>query len=154
MAGIILRGWGFKGDHMVHVATMGAQGEGPQGPKLCKFQTSFSRSSLSRTVKLCKVYLFRWRIKVVGGTSQGGPNGPMWGNRLGRGPYVKSNCSSTSWRNAWLDFNQTWQESSLGAGDSKVFIYVATMGAQGEGPQGPKLCKFQTSSPDPVEVEQ
>ena len=40
MARIILRGRGFKGVHMVHVATMGAQGEGPQGPKLCKFQTS------------------------------------------------------------------------------------------------------------------
>ena len=31
-------------------------------------------------------------------------------------------------------------------------VQVATMGAQGEGPQGPKLCKFQTSSPDPVKV--
>ena len=32
-------GPGFKGVHMVHtcMATMGAQGEGPQGPKLCKF---------------------------------------------------------------------------------------------------------------------
>ena len=24
-------------------------------------------------------------------------------------------------KNAWLDFNQTWQESSLGVGDSKLF---------------------------------
>ena len=32
-------------------------------------------------------------------------------------------------------------------------VHVATMGAQGEGPQGPKLCKFETS-PDLVEVEQ
>ena len=23
--------------------------------------------------------------------------------------------------NAWLDFNQTWQKSSLGVGDSKLF---------------------------------
>ena len=147
MAGIILRGWGFKGDHMVHVTTMGAQGEGPQGPKLCKFQTSFSRSSLSRTVKLCKVYLFRWRIKVVGGTSQGGPNGPMWGNRLGRGPYmyVKSNCSSTSWRNAWLDFNQTWQESSSGAGDSKEFIWymLPPWGPRGRAPKGQNFANFK-----------
>ena len=46
--------------------------------------------------------------------------------------------------NAWLDFNQTWQESSLGV------VCVAPMGAQGEGPKGPKPCKFQTSSsPDP-----
>ena len=27
-------------------------------------------------------------------------------------------------------------------------------GGPGGGPQGPKLCKFQTSSPDPVKVEQ
>ena len=36
-------------------------------------------------------------------------------------------------------------------------VHVATMGAQGGpggGPQGPKLCKFETSSPDPVKVEQ
>ena len=54
--------------------------------------------------------------------------------------------------NAWLDFNQTWQESSLGVGDSKLFkiVCVVPMGAQGEGPKGPKPCKFQTSSsPDP-----
>ena len=31
MAGIILRGRGFKVVHMVHVAPMGAQGEGPKG---------------------------------------------------------------------------------------------------------------------------
>ena len=53
--------------------------------------------------------------------------------------------------NAWLDFNQTWQESSLGVGDSKLFkSYVWPHGGQGEGPKGPKPCKFQTSSsPDP-----
>ena len=54
--------------------------------------------------------------------------------------------------NAWLDFNQTWQESFLEVGDSKVvqIVCVAPMGAQGEGPKGPKPCKFQTSSsPDP-----
>ena len=143
MAGIILRGQGFKVVHMVHVAPMGGPRRGPQGPKLCKFQTSFSRSSLSRTVKLCIKwrYLFRWRIKVVGGTSQGGPNGPHVGNMLGRGPYVKSNCSSTSWRNAWLDFNQTWQESSSGAGDSKVFIWYMwpPWGPRGRAPRAKTL---------------
>ena len=56
--------------------------------------------------------------------------------------------------NAWLDFNQTWQESSLGVGFNVVqIVCVAPMGAQGaqgEGPKGPKPCKFQTSSsPDP-----
>ena len=42
MAGIILRGRGFKVVQIVCVAPMGAQGEGPKGPKPCKFQTSFS----------------------------------------------------------------------------------------------------------------
>ena len=56
MAGIILRGRGFKVVHMVHVAPMGGGGGGGgQGPKFCKFQTSFSRSSLSRNVKLYTV---------------------------------------------------------------------------------------------------
>ena len=32
-------------------------------------------------------------------------------------------------------------------------VPVAPMGAQGEDPQGPTPCKFQTSSPDP-EIEQ
>ena len=62
---------------------------------------------------------------------------------LGRGPYIKSNCSSTAWRNAWLDFNQTWQESSSGAGDFKGVQYTGGHhGGPGGGPHGPKLCKF------------
>ena len=40
MAGIILRGRGFKVVQMVCVALIGAQGEGPKGPKPCKFQTT------------------------------------------------------------------------------------------------------------------
>ena len=155
--GIILMGQGFKVVHMVHVAPMGGPRRGPQGPKLCKFQTSFSRSSLSRTVKLCKVeILFRWRIKVGCGTSQGGPNGPHVGNMLGRGPLCKSNCSSTSWRNAWcVILTKLGRNHPQGAGDSKVFIwYMWPPWGPGGGPQGPKLCKFQTSSPDPVKVEQ
>ena len=34
LAGIILRGRGFKVVQMVHMAPMGAQGEGPPRPKL------------------------------------------------------------------------------------------------------------------------
>ena len=45
----------------------------------------------------------------------------------------------------------TRQESSSGAGDSKVFM-AQTMGAQGEGPKGQNFA-FQTSSPD-LKVEQ
>ena len=40
VAEIILRGRGFKVVHMVHLAPMGAQGEGLEGQKLCKCQTS------------------------------------------------------------------------------------------------------------------
>ena len=57
LAGIILRGQGFRGVYMVHVAPMGAQGEGPQGPKLCKFQTSSPDPvKVELTVQLCSVY--------------------------------------------------------------------------------------------------
>ena len=39
MAGIILRGRGFKVVHMVHVAPMGgAQGEGPKGQNFANFK--------------------------------------------------------------------------------------------------------------------
>ena len=38
MAGIILRGRGFKVVHMVHVAPMGAQGEGPKGQNHANFK--------------------------------------------------------------------------------------------------------------------
>ena len=84
---------------------------------------------------------------------------PVGGNRLGRGAlYVKSkvlfHLHVVLLENAWSDFNQTWQESSLGTGDSKLFIvHMAPIGARERAPQGPKPCKFQTSSPDP-EVEQ
>ena len=54
--------------------------------------------------------------------------------------------------NAKSDFTETWQELSLGVGESKLFKWY--MRALGEGPQGPKPCTFQTSSsPDP-EVDQ
>ena len=42
--------------------------------------------------------------------------------------YVVRRASSVNFlhfhlllENAWLDFNQTWQESSLGVGDAKLF---------------------------------
>ena len=48
-----------------------------------------------------------WRIKVVHGSSQGGPNGPGGGGgdgfREGEGAYVKIIIL----QNACLDFNQT-----------------------------------------------
>ena len=42
LAGMILRGWGFKGPQMVPLAPLGAQGEGHKGPKVGDFQTSSS----------------------------------------------------------------------------------------------------------------
>ena len=38
LAGIILRGRGFKVAQMVYVAPMGAQREGPQGPNSVNFK--------------------------------------------------------------------------------------------------------------------
>ena len=64
---------------------------------------------------MCR-YLVRRRTKVVHGSSQGGPNGPLWA-------LCKKLTVHLLFENAWSDFNQTWQESSLGAGDSKLFIW-------------------------------
>ena len=129
-------------------APMGAQGEGPKGPKPCKFQTSSSPDPEGEwsSYVVCR-YHVRWRIKVVHGSSQGGPNRPLWG------PFVKSNWFHLLFENAWLDFNQTWQESSLGAGDSKLFIWYMWLlwGGPGGGPQGPEnFANFKLPSPDPV----
>ena len=58
--------------------------------------------------------------------------------------------------NAWLDFNPSWQESSLGVGDFKVvqIVCVAPMGAQGEVPKvGQIHAQFQTSSSPDLEGE-
>ena len=57
--------------------------------------------------------------------------------------------------NSRSDFTETWQESSLGVGNSKLFKWCLWPPWEPwGGPQGPKPCKFQTSSsPDP-EVEQ
>ena len=47
--------------------------------------------------------------------------------------------------NAWLDFNQTWQESSLGVGDSKLFkSYVwPPWGPRGRAPKGQNHANFK-----------
>ena len=47
--------------------------------------------------------------------------------------------------NAWLDFNQTWQESSLGVGDSKLFkSYVGPpWGPRGRAPKGQNHANFK-----------
>ena len=79
LAGIILRGRGFQVVQIVCVAPMGAQGEGPKGPKPCKFQTSSSPDPEGEesSYVVCR-YLVRWRTKFVHGSSQGGPDGPLW----------------------------------------------------------------------------
>ena len=47
--------------------------------------------------------------------------------------------------NAWLDFNQTWQESSLGVGDSKLFKYYVwpPWGPRGRAPKGQNHANFK-----------
>ena len=52
---------------------------GPKGPKPCKFQTSSSPDPEGEwwSYIVCR-YLIRWKIKVVHGSSQGGPNRPLW----------------------------------------------------------------------------
>ena len=63
---------------------------------------------------------------------------PMWVTGWGGGPMSKVTVhllleEMRGWILTKLDRNQD---------------------VHGGGPQGPKLCKFQTSSPDPVKVEQ
>ena len=47
--------------------------------------------------------------------------------------------------NAWVDFNQTWQESSLGVGDSNLFkSYVwPPWGPRGRAPKGQNHANFK-----------
>ena len=72
---------------------------------------------------------------------------------------VKSNCFIyflITHGRRWSDFNQTWQDSSLGAGDSKSFIWFMwpPWGPRERAPEGQNHANFKvTSSPDP-EVEQ
>ena len=103
---------------------MGAQGEGAQGPKPCKFQSSIFFRSRSRTVKLCSIHI----PSYVKNTScswqfpEGGPNGPGGGGGGGgvRGGGLKSNC---------------FIYTSFGVGDSELFKwYTWPHGAPG--PQG------------------
>ena len=64
---------------------------------------------------------------------------PLWVTGWGGGPMSKVTVHLLLEEMPWLDFNQTWQESSSGAGDSKVFIwYMWPPWGPGGGPQGPK----------------
>ena len=90
-----------------------------------------------------------WRTKVVHGSTQGGPAMVFYG------PFVKSQLFHPLFENAWPDFNQTWQESSLGAGDSKLFIWYIRLlwEAQGDGPKGQNFSNYELRSPNAVYVE-
>ena len=84
---------------------------------------------------------------------------PVGGNRLGRGPYVKSNFHlhvHVLLENAWSDFKQTWQELSLGAGDSKSFIWYMwpPWGPRKRAPRGQNHVNFKVTSSSDPEVEQ
>ena len=67
LAGMILRGWGLSDPEMAHLAPLGAQGQGPKGPKVGNFQTSSSLDP--ETVQLIKVTVcvcvhVHWRQKI------------------------------------------------------------------------------------------
>ena len=95
---------------MVHVAPMGAQGEGSRGPKPCKFQ---SKSSPDPEVEQSS-YQIPPYVKNLSCSWQF-PGWPQWargrgvmGLGRGRGAYVKSNCfMNLILQNACLDFKQT-----------------------------------------------
>ena len=117
-------------------------GGGPQRAKTMQISNIFFSRSSRRMVKLCSMQIPYW-VKNKSCSWQF----PGWPQQAPVGPVVKSNCFIFFLKmHGWI-LTQTWQESSLGAGDSKLFIWVhvAPMGGPGGGPQGPKLCKFQTS---------
>ena len=95
---------------MVHVAPMGAQGEGSRGPKPCKFQSNIFSRSRSRTVMLSNTSLCE-ELKLFMAVPRVAPMGPGAGGncfREGEGAYVKSNCfMNLILQNACLDFKQT-----------------------------------------------
>ena len=77
---------------MVHVVPTGAQEEGSQGPKPCKFQSKIFFRSRSKTVKLCSIQipsyvkflkLFMAVPRVANGPGGGGGGGG--GNGFGEG---------------------------------------------------------------------
>ena len=56
---------------------MGAQGKGSQAQHHANFKvTSSSDPEVEQLSYVVFKYLLMWRIKVVNGSSQGGPNGP------------------------------------------------------------------------------
>ena len=87
LAGIILRGRGFKVIHMVHVAPMGAQGQNHANFKV----TSSSDPEVEQLSYVVFKYLLMWRIQVVHGSSQRvvpmgpGGGGGGGGNGFGEG---------------------------------------------------------------------
>ena len=80
---------------------------------------------------------------------------PMWVTGWGGGPMYKVTV------HLLLEEMHGWILTKLGRNHPQglgiqrcSYGTCGHHGGPGGGPQGPKLCKFQTSSPDPVKVEQ
>ena len=151
-------GRGSKVVQMVPVAPRGAQGEGPQGAKHCKFQTSSSPDlEVGQSSYIVCRYLNKWRIKVVHDRSWGGPLGPLWGvTNWGVGHFKGKGGILSSASKCMVRFYSNLVGIMI-MGGRWIFYWmvpIAPMGAQGEGLQGAKHCKFQTSSSSDLEVEQ
>ena len=69
---------------MIVLAPLGAQGQGPKGPKVGNFQTSSSLDP--ETVELshfvCR-YLYMWLVIIVHDKAQGGPVWALRGRQVG-----------------------------------------------------------------------
>ena len=112
---------------------MGAQGEGPKGPKrMQNFKHLLLQIAHRRIVKLCQCVdtLLDEEQKLFMAVPRVAPMGPC-------GPFVNNvTVCIFFWKSALLDFNKKWQESSLRGRGFKVvqIVCVAPMGAPGGGP--------------------
>ena len=118
----------------------GGPGGGPQRAKTMHISNIFFSRSRRRIVKLCSVQIpCQMKNKSCSWQFPGWPPmGPC-------GPFVKSKCFIFFLKMQWLDFNQKWQESSLGVGDSKLFKqYVwPPWGPRGRAPKGQNHANFK-----------
>ena len=129
------------------VAPMGAQGEGPKGPKPCKFQTIFNLQIQKENsqVMQCVDTLLDEEQKLFMAVPRVAPMGPC-------GPFVKSNCFIFFLKmHGWI-LTKHGRNHPQGPGIQSCSY--GTCGTYG-GPKGraPRAIPLQMSnslSPDPV----
>ena len=122
---------------------MGGPGEGPKGPKWCKFQTSSSPDPkwVHSSNVVCR-YLNMWRIKVVHGSSKDDPFGALQGSQR------KNHIKGCSFSKIMITFKLNFAGIILmGKGYTVVqIVHVATIGARGGAHNAQKVILLSSSS--------